>query len=346
MGLQEDIALCARPACTTADLNEQLRQAFRGAEIGAEQAFINADDHHQTESRQIVPLGQHLRADQDSGLVSKPCQVLFNSVTMLSGFTVDTHHRYVWEAFGQGQLQALRTRPLRNQCQSTTTWTGWRCGFAMTTVMADQLFTAMQGQRRITALTLAAPSTVMAQKYRRKAATIAEHQCLFAALQCLRRIRDEVPEMTIGVGTILTPEQVNDAKDNGATFGVAPGMNPRVVAEAARIGLPFAPGVCTPSDIELAIEAGCRVLKFFPCEPCGGLPYLRTIAAPFMHLGVQFIPLGGVNAANAPTYLKEPSVLALGGSWLAPKDLIAKGDWAAITALASEITGIVKQVRP
>lgn len=168
----------------------------------------------------------------------------------------------------------------------------------------------------------------------------------FAALQCLRRIRDEVPEMTIGVGTILTPEQVNAAKDNGAVFGVAPGMNPRVVAEAGRIGLPFAPGVCTPTDIEHALEAGCKALKFFPCEPCGGLPYLKTIAAPFMHLGVQFIPLGGVNAANAAAYLKEPSVLALGGSWLAPKDLIAKGDWDTITKLATEITGIVKQVRP
>jgi 2-dehydro-3-deoxyphosphogluconate aldolase/(4S)-4-hydroxy-2-oxoglutarate aldolase len=168
----------------------------------------------------------------------------------------------------------------------------------------------------------------------------------FAALQCLRRIRDEVPEMTIGVGTILTPEQANAAKDNGASFGVAPGMNPRVVAEAARIGLPFAPGVCTPTDIELAIEAGCRVLKFFPCEPCGGLPYLRTIFAPFAHLGVQFIPLGGVNAANAATYLKEPSVLALGGSWLAPKELIAKSDWTAITALARAATGIIQQARP
>lgn len=167
-----------------------------------------------------------------------------------------------------------------------------------------------------------------------------------AALECLRRIRAEVPEMTVGVGTILTPKQANEALEAGATFGVAPGMNPRVVAEAARIGLPFAPGVCTPTDIELALEAGCRLLKFFPCEPCGGLPYLRTIAAPFMHLGVQFIPLGGVNAANAATYLKEPSVLALGGSWLAPKDLIARGDWQAITALASEITGIVQQVRP
>lgn len=167
-----------------------------------------------------------------------------------------------------------------------------------------------------------------------------------AALECVRRIRSEVPEMTIGVGTILTPQQVNQAKEAGASFGVAPGMNPRVVAEALRIGLPFAPGVCTPTDIELALEAGCRVLKFFPSEPCGGLPYLRTISAPFMHLGVQFIPLGGVGPGNAAQYLNEPSVLALGGSWLAPKDLIAKGDWGAITKLAREASDIVKQVRP
>ncbi len=167
-----------------------------------------------------------------------------------------------------------------------------------------------------------------------------------AALESLRRIRAEVPEMVVGVGTILTPKQVNQAKEAGAAFGVAPGMNPRVIAEAQRIGLPFAPGVCTPTDIELALEAGCKVLKFFPSEPCGGLAYLRSIAAPFMHLGVQFIPLGGVSAANAATYLKEPSVLALGGSWLAPKDLIAKGDWDAITKLAREASDIVKQVRP
>ena len=165
------------------------------------------------------------------------------------------------------------------------------------------------------------------------------------ALDCLRRIRAEVPEITAGVGTILTLKQANEAKEAGATFGVAPGMNPRVVAEAARIGLPFAPGVCTPTDIELALESGCKALKFFPSEPCGGLTYLRSIAAPFVHLGVQFIPLGGVSAANAATYLKEPSVLALGGSWLAPKDLIAKGDWLAITKLAREASDIVKQAR-
>lgn len=167
-----------------------------------------------------------------------------------------------------------------------------------------------------------------------------------AALDCVRRIRAEVPDMTVGVGTILTPGQANDAKEAGASFGVSPGMNPRVVAEARRIGLPFAPGICTPTDIELALEADCRLLKFFPCEPCGGLPYLKTIAAPFMHLNLQFIPLGGVNAANAATYLQDISVLALGGSWLAPKELVAQGNWMAITDLASEITGIVQQVRP
>lgn len=166
-----------------------------------------------------------------------------------------------------------------------------------------------------------------------------------AALESLRRIRSEVPEMTVGVGTILTPKQVNEAKEAGASFGVAPGMNPRVVAEAVRIGLPFAPGICTPTDIELALEAGCRVLKLFPSEPCGGLPYLRSISAPFAHLGVEFIPLGGVGAGNAAHYLREPSVLALGGSWLAPKDIIAKGGWDTITALSREATDIVKQVR-
>jgi 2-dehydro-3-deoxyphosphogluconate aldolase / (4S)-4-hydroxy-2-oxoglutarate aldolase len=167
-----------------------------------------------------------------------------------------------------------------------------------------------------------------------------------AALESLRRIRAEVPEMIIGVGTILTARQVNDAKEAGASFGVAPGMNPRVVAEAKRVDLPFAPGVCTPTDIELALEADCRVLKFFPGEPSGGLPYLRVISAPFMHLDVRFIPLGGVGPANAAQYLQEPSVLALGGSWLAPRDLIAKADWSEITRLAREAANIVQQVRP
>lgn len=166
-----------------------------------------------------------------------------------------------------------------------------------------------------------------------------------AAMDALKRIRSEVPEILVGVGTILTPQQVSDVKAAGAAFGVAPGMNPRVVSEAARIGLPFSPGICTPTDIELAIEQGCRVLKFFPSEPCGGLNYLRTIAAPFAHLGVKYIPLGGVSAANAEQYLREPSVQALGGSWLAPRDVIQRKDWQTITANAAEASAIVKRVR-
>lgn len=166
-----------------------------------------------------------------------------------------------------------------------------------------------------------------------------------AALDALKCIRAKVPEMLVGAGTVLTPEQAKKVKAAGAAFGVAPGMNPRVVAEARRAGLPFAPGVCTPTDIELAIEQGCRLLKFFPSEPMGGLAYLRSVAAPFLHLGIQFIPLGGMSAANAEAYLREPTVLALGGSWLAPRELIQRKDWNGITANAREATAIVKQVR-
>lgn len=166
-----------------------------------------------------------------------------------------------------------------------------------------------------------------------------------AAMKSLRLICDEVPEMIVGAGTVLTPRQANEVKEAGAAFGVAPGMNPRVVAEARRVGLPFAPGICTPTDIELAIEQGCRWLKFFPSELSGGLAYLRSIAAPFLHLGIQFIPLGGVSAANAETYLREPSVLALGGSWLAPRELIQRKDWSGITANARDVSAIVKRVR-
>lgn len=166
-----------------------------------------------------------------------------------------------------------------------------------------------------------------------------------AALEALGRIVREVPEMLAGVGTVLTPGQVREVKAAGAAFGVAPGMNPTVVREAERAGLPFAPGVCTPSEIELALELGCRVLKLFPAEPSGGLAYLRSIAAPYAHLGVQYIPLGGVSAANAESYLREADVLALGGSWLAPRDLIRRQDWQAVTANAAEAASIVGRVR-
>lgn len=166
-----------------------------------------------------------------------------------------------------------------------------------------------------------------------------------AALESLKRIRAEVPEVLVGGGTLLTPQQVNDVKATGAAFGVAAGVNPRVVSEAIRIGLPFSPGVCTPTNIELAVEHGCRQLLFYPSEPCGGLSYLRAVAGPYAHLGLKYIPLGGVNASNAGQYLREPFVRALGGTWLAPRDVIQRKDWLTITANAANASAIVKQVR-
>ncbi len=166
-----------------------------------------------------------------------------------------------------------------------------------------------------------------------------------AALEALRRIRAAVPSMLAGVGTILTPQQARDARAGGAAFGVAPGMNPRVVEAAREAGLPFVPGVCTPSDIEHALELGCRLLKFFPSEPCGGLAYLRAVAAPYAHLGVRYMPLGGVGAGNADAYLRDPLIHALGGSWIAPRETIQKRDWSAITGNAREVSTIVARVR-
>jgi 2-dehydro-3-deoxyphosphogluconate aldolase/(4S)-4-hydroxy-2-oxoglutarate aldolase len=166
-----------------------------------------------------------------------------------------------------------------------------------------------------------------------------------SALDSVKRIAQDVPEVVVGVGTILSQQQADAAKEAGADFGVAPGMNPRVVQHAIQIGLPFSPGVCTPTDIEMALELGCRVLKFFPSEPSGGLSYLKSAAAPYMHLGVKYIPLGGVSAKNAEDYLRDSNVMALGGSWLGPRDLIQKKDWTSITKLASEATEIVKRVR-
>lgn len=166
-----------------------------------------------------------------------------------------------------------------------------------------------------------------------------------AAMEALRRIRAEVPAMTAGVGTILTPSQAQEVKAAGASFGVSPGINPRVVSAAASIELPFAPGVCTPSDIEVALEHGCTLLKFFPCEPSGGLNYLKSIAAPYAHLGVKFVPLGGIDASNAARYIREPLVHAIGGSWLAPRDVIARKDWATITSNACEAVRIIAEAR-
>ena len=165
------------------------------------------------------------------------------------------------------------------------------------------------------------------------------------AIDALRVIRQEVPDMLAGIGTILTPQQVQEVVTAGASFGVSPGTNPRVIQEAQQAGLPFAPGVATPSDVEVALELGCRELKFFPAEPSGGLPYLKSMAAPYFHLGVKFIPLGGVNTNNLETYLGDPCIAAVGGSWLAPPARIAAQDFDGIREQAQTAAAKVQAIR-
>ncbi|MGB4572322.1 MAG: bifunctional 4-hydroxy-2-oxoglutarate aldolase/2-dehydro-3-deoxy-phosphogluconate aldolase [Rectinemataceae bacterium] len=160
-----------------------------------------------------------------------------------------------------------------------------------------------------------------------------------SSLESLGRIVEEVPEMLAGVGTVLRAEQVWEAKEKGASFIVTPGTNRAVIEAALHHGMPIAPGIAVPSDIETALEYGCRILKIFPAESLGGLPYLRAINAPYAHLGIRYIPLGGVSEVNCGSYLAEPAVLAVGGSWIAPREAIQKGNWDAIRASAVRAAG-------
>lgn len=150
------------------------------------------------------------------------------------------------------------------------------------------------------------------------------------ALDAARAIRDNLPEMMVGIGTILTLDQVEGARDAGAHFGVSPGVNPEVMRHAAELGLPFGPGVMTPTDIDISVREGARLLKFFPAGSSGGLGHLRNISAPYAHLGLQFIPLGGINLENMGDYLESDLIAAVGGSWLAPRDAIREKDWERI----------------
>ncbi|MFN2312322.1 MAG: bifunctional 4-hydroxy-2-oxoglutarate aldolase/2-dehydro-3-deoxy-phosphogluconate aldolase [Spirochaetia bacterium] len=150
------------------------------------------------------------------------------------------------------------------------------------------------------------------------------------SMEALKAVIAEVPELVVGVGTVLQPEQVYEIKELGAAFAVSPGFNPRVVEAARDSNLPFAPGVATPSEIEAAYSLGCRLLKLFPAEPLGGIKYLQSVNSAYRHLGLSYIPLGGVTRENMNDWLALPEVLAVGGSWLAPKNLIVNKNWREI----------------
>ena len=141
-----------------------------------------------------------------------------------------------------------------------------------------------------------------------------------AAESIIREASRRFPEMFIGAGTILNTADLHRAFDAGAKFAVAPGFNPTVVGEAMKNGYAFAPGICTPSEIEQAYELGCRFFKFFPVEAAGGVKMLKSIAAPYKHLGIKFMPTGGVTIDNAADWLAVPEVSAAGGTWLNKAD--------------------------
>jgi len=150
------------------------------------------------------------------------------------------------------------------------------------------------------------------------------------AIEAINIITKDYPEILCGVGTILTPEQVVSAKEAGADFGVAPGLNRKVLESALKENFSFAPGISTASDIESALEYGCKMLKFFPAESMGGFPYLKHLNGPYMHLGLSYIPLGGINETNLVSYARESIIAGVGGSWIASQQLIADQKWKEI----------------
>lgn len=164
-----------------------------------------------------------------------------------------------------------------------------------------------------------------------------------AGEEAIRRIAQEVPEVLVGAGTVLTCEQVDRAVNAGAKFIVSPGTNPKVVRHCMEKGVQPVPGVVTPTEIETALELGLEVLKFFPAEPSGGLGMIKALAAPYTQ--IKFIPTGGISAANVGEYLKYPKILACGGSWMVKKDMVNAGKFDEIQALAAQAAAIVKSVR-
>jgi 2-dehydro-3-deoxyphosphogluconate aldolase/(4S)-4-hydroxy-2-oxoglutarate aldolase len=165
------------------------------------------------------------------------------------------------------------------------------------------------------------------------------------AAESIKRIRQGLPGMCIGAGTLLTADQVKQATDAGAQFGVSPGLNELVLATAGKNKIPFFPGVMTPTEVDRALNLGWKHLKFFPAEAAGGVAMLKALAGPFAHTGVQFVPTGGINAANLANYLAVPQVAAVGGSWMAERKLVTEKAWSKITALTAEAMKVIAQAK-
>lgn len=157
-----------------------------------------------------------------------------------------------------------------------------------------------------------------------------------AAANAISKITTHRPEMFVGAGTVLAEAQLDAAVDAGAQFALSPGIDKDVLAHAVKRELPFAPGIMTPSDLQLALRANCKLVKFFPAMAVGGLKMLQNIAGPHLHTGIGFSPTGGVSLGNMQDWLSYGPVKAVGGSWIATRSDIASENWAQITANAKE----------
>lgn len=161
-----------------------------------------------------------------------------------------------------------------------------------------------------------------------------------AAEAAIRALTSELPELLVGAGTVLSIDQVRSAVDVGARFIVAPGFNPNVVDYCIEHHITIIPGINNPSQIERALERRLEVVKFFPAEASGGMPFLKAVAAPYS--GIQFMPTGGINLQNLMSYLSFSRVIACGGSWMVKSDLISGGNFQEIKRLAREASAAIK----
>lgn len=164
-----------------------------------------------------------------------------------------------------------------------------------------------------------------------------------AAQQSIVEISKKFPQMFVGAGTVLTTEQVDRAVDAGAKFIVSPGFNLKVVEYCIKKGYPITPGIMTPTELEMALEFGLDVVKFFPAENAGGLKMIKAMAAPYTKM--KFMPTGGINPQNVREYLQCDKILACGGSWMVKGELINSGNFAEIEKLTKEASQIVKEIR-
>lgn len=155
-----------------------------------------------------------------------------------------------------------------------------------------------------------------------------------AALGSIKAISQQLPEALVGAGTVVTPADLAAVTEAGAKFAISPGLTPELLAAAQQGSIPLIPGISTVSEMMQGMASGLDHFKFFPAEAAGGIKMLKAISGPFPH--ITFCPTGGISPANYQDYLALPNVACVGGSWLAPKEAVATGDWQKITELARQ----------